>query len=80
MEWEQQAFYEASGGDRVSLMAMNDGHWAVHWAYAAPHSSAQLVSYDREQAIDVFFSARNQAENREGLKYDSRSAWQGGSV
>ncbi|MBL1104914.1 hypothetical protein JK361_09960 [Streptomyces sp. 5-8] len=80
MEWKQWAFYEATGGDRVSLLSWNDGHWAVCWAYAAPHSGMQLVSYDEGRAKEVFDTSREQAEAQEGLSFDSRAAWQNGSL
>ncbi|MEU8589426.1 hypothetical protein AB0C59_20855 [Streptomyces sp. NPDC048664] len=50
------------------------------WAYADPHCSMQVISFDPEQAQEVFTTARGQAETREGLRYDSRQEWQGSSL
>ncbi|QHA04589.1 hypothetical protein GQF42_15980 [Streptomyces broussonetiae] len=80
LEWNQQAYYETAGGDRVGLLAMNDGHAAVCWAYAYPHSGMQLVSYDPERAQEVFEGSRARSEREGGLSYDSRTAWTQGSV
>ncbi|MES9519757.1 hypothetical protein [Streptomyces capoamus] len=80
MEWEQKAYFETAGGDRAGLLAMNDGHWTVCWAYASPHSGMQMVSYDPERGEEVFKTARDQARTREGLAFDSRTAWQNGSL
>ncbi|WP_216586838.1 hypothetical protein [Streptomyces brasiliscabiei] len=80
LEWTQKAYYEAGGGDRVGLLALDDGHWAVAWAYADPHCSMQVISFDPERAQEVFSTAREQAERREGLRYDSREQWQGSSL
>ncbi|MFF9394222.1 hypothetical protein [Streptomyces griseoluteus] len=59
---------------------MNDGHAAVCWAYGYPHSGMQLVSYEPERAEEVFKTTREQAEAKGGLTFDSRIAWQNGSV
>ncbi|MFJ8507736.1 hypothetical protein [Streptomyces avermitilis] len=80
LEWNSKAYYEASGGDRVGLLSLDDGHSAVVWAYADPHCSMQVISFDPDKALEVFEISRNGAENREGLRYDSRQAWDGGSV
>ncbi|MDW4902904.1 hypothetical protein RB625_31265 [Streptomyces californicus] len=40
----------------------------------------QLVSYDPERAQEVFQATRNRYEGREGLIFDSRTAWQDGSL
>ncbi|ROP53308.1 hypothetical protein EDD94_2811 [Streptomyces sp. PanSC9] len=80
MEWKQWAYFEAAGGDRVSLLSWDDSHWAVCWAYTAPHSGMQLVSYDEGRAQEVFAASRKGAEANEGLAFDSRTAWQNGSL
>ncbi|MFD9618474.1 hypothetical protein ACFWB2_14560 [Streptomyces virginiae] len=79
MEWECKAQFEAGGGDRVGLLALDSGHWGVVWAYAPTHGM-QLVSYDPERAREVFEVTRNRYEGREGLSFDSRTAWQSGSI
>ncbi|MFG2380592.1 hypothetical protein [Streptomyces avermitilis] len=79
MDWALQAQFEGTGGDRVALFSLDNGHWAVSWAYGAPHGP-QLVSYDPERAKDVFDTTRRQYDEREGLGYDSRTAWQNGSL
>ncbi|MFJ9353727.1 hypothetical protein [Streptomyces mirabilis] len=80
MEWNQKSFFEAAGGDRVALLSWDDGHWAVCWAYADPHSGMQLVSYDQGRATQVFKASRERSEREGALTYDSRQAWDGGSV
>ncbi|MDC2953356.1 hypothetical protein PO587_02680 [Streptomyces gilvifuscus] len=80
LEWAQRAYYETAAGDRVGLLALDDGHWAVCWAYAYPHSGMQMVSYDPERGQEVFRAAREQAEGKGGLSVDSRTAWNGGSL
>ncbi|KAA0924273.1 hypothetical protein [Streptomyces apricus] len=80
LEWAQRAYYESNGGDRVGLLALDDGHSAVVWAYAAPHSGMQLLSVDPERAQEVFETARTQAETSEGLRFDSRQEWMGSSL
>jgi len=79
MEWVLKAQFEAGGGDRVGLFALDDGHWAVCWAYALPHTM-QLTSCDPEQARHFFDTTRRSYEEREGLTFDSRTAWQNGSL
>ncbi|MCX4608696.1 hypothetical protein [Streptomyces mirabilis] len=80
LEWTQKAYYEAGGGDRVGLLTLDDGHWAVVWAYTDPHCSMQVTSFDPERAQEVFNTSRNGAEKREGLRYDSRQEWHGSSL
>lgn len=80
MEWDVKAFYDANEGDRVGLLALDDGHWAVVWAYADPHCEVQMISFDPEQAQHVFDTSRRGAEERAGLRYDSRQEWQGSSL
>lgn len=77
MEWDQVGHYQTADGDRVSLLRM-EGQWAVCWAYGYPHEGVQLVSYGEAgpQAIDVFVQSR---ENKK-LMFDSRTAWQSGSI
>ncbi|MEV6436288.1 hypothetical protein [Streptomyces anulatus] len=79
MDWAPLAQFEGVRGDRVALFSLDDGHWAVSWAYGQPHGP-QLVSYAPGQAQDVFSTTRRQYEEREGLSYDSRVQWQGGSL
>ncbi|WP_260148378.1 hypothetical protein [Streptomyces sp. PanSC9] len=40
----------------------------------------QLVSYDEGRAQEVFAASRKGAEANEGLAFDSRTAWQNGSL
>ncbi|MFE6627378.1 hypothetical protein ACFVNB_09040 [Streptomyces rochei] len=80
MEWEEKAHYETGEGDRVGLLALDDGHWAVCWSYADPNFSIQMISFDPERAQEVFTTARDQAQGREGLRYDSRQEWMGSSL
>ncbi|WP_327131986.1 hypothetical protein OG311_13425 [Streptomyces sp. NBC_01343] len=63
----------------MGLFALDSGHWGVVWAYA-PTRGTQLVSYDPERAREVFEVTRNRYEDREGLSFDSRTAWQSGSI
>ncbi|MFE7029478.1 hypothetical protein ACFU9Y_04145 [Streptomyces sp. NPDC057621] len=79
MEWDLKAQFEGGGGDRVGLLAMNDGHWAICWAYAPSHGM-QLVSYDAEHAQEIFDATRRHYELNGGLRYDSRTEWQKGSL
>ncbi|MFJ3665040.1 hypothetical protein ACIPSE_01150 [Streptomyces sp. NPDC090106] len=79
MEWKCLAQFEGNGGDRVTLFALDDGHWAICWGYALPHSM-QLTSFDPEQGQATFDMTRRQYEGREGLAFDSRTAWQNGSL
>ncbi|WP_328683175.1 hypothetical protein [Streptomyces sp. NBC_00343] len=74
-----KAQFEAGGGDRVGLFALDDGHVGICWAYAPSHGM-QLVSYDPYQGQSLFDTTRRQYEEREGLTFDSRAAWQNGSV
>ncbi|MER6112398.1 hypothetical protein [Streptomyces hirsutus] len=80
LDWGQKAYYEASGGDRVGLLALDEGHWAVVWAYADPHCSMQVLSFAPDKAQEVFEESRKGAEQREGLRYDSRREWMGSSL
>jgi hypothetical protein len=79
MEWVLKAQFEAGGGDRVGLFALDDGHVGICWAYASSHGM-QLVSYDPERGQHLFDTTRRSYEEREGLTFDSRAAWQNGSV
>ncbi|MFD7858535.1 hypothetical protein ACFV6B_30285 [Streptomyces microflavus] len=79
MQWDLRGQFEAADGDRVGLFALDNGHWAVSWAYGAPHGP-QLVSYDPERAQEVFEATRSRYEGQGALRYDSRTAWQGGSL
>ncbi|MGW3734744.1 hypothetical protein [Streptomyces sp. NPDC005148] len=71
LTWVQLGFFEAGGGDRVALLKLDDGHWAVCWAYAAPQSNVQLVSLAPEQAEEIFLASRKRYEANEGLTADS---------
>lgn len=76
-EWDQLGHYQTADGDRVSLLKL-DGQWAICWAYAYPREGIQLVGFGEAgpAAIDAFITAR---ENRK-LMFDSRVAWQSGSI
>ncbi|MFI0939170.1 hypothetical protein [Streptomyces sp. NPDC021020] len=77
VEWDQAGHYQTADGDRVSLLRLG-GEWAVCWAYGYPHESLRLISYGEAMpaAIDAFVSSREGKQ----LMYDSRMAWQSGSV
>ncbi|WP_424570817.1 hypothetical protein [Streptomyces sp. CH-036] len=79
MDWALLAQFEGVGGDRAALFSLDDCHWAVCWAYGPPHGM-QLVSYAPERAQEVFATTRNRYEGQGALRYDSRTAWQNGSL
>lgn len=75
MEWALRGHYETEGGDRVSLLEL-DGSWAVCWSYGYPHNGTQLVPYEPAAAVDAFVLSRE----GKSLVFDSRNAWQDGSL
>jgi hypothetical protein len=76
-EWAQKAHYETASGDRVTLLRL-DSEWAISWSYGYPNEGLQLIHFGGAgpEAIDTFVQSR---ENKK-LMYDSREAWQTGSV
>ncbi|MET9222222.1 hypothetical protein ABZX65_26125 [Streptomyces sp. NPDC003300] len=43
-EFDEQAHYEITDGDRVSLLRLDD-EWMVLWSYANPHHNTQLIHF-----------------------------------
>jgi hypothetical protein len=74
-QFEQQAHYETSDGDRISLLRLGN-EWVVCWSYGFPHST-QIVHFGSAgpQAIDVFVQSRHSREQQEPLTFDSRTEW-----
>ncbi|WP_405459779.1 hypothetical protein OG786_21110 [Streptomyces sp. NBC_00101] len=77
MEWDQKGHYETEGGDRVSLLELN-GVWSLAWSYGWPHCGLQVIDFggDGGRAAATFTASRE----GKALTFDSREAWQGGSV
>ncbi|MEU1366616.1 hypothetical protein ABZ454_10825 [Streptomyces sp. NPDC005803] len=77
MEWEQKGHYETESGDRVTVLELG-GSWKLAWSYGWPHCGLQLIDFgtDGGRAVTTFTSSRE----GKALTFDSREAWQNGSV
>ncbi|MET7347432.1 hypothetical protein [Streptomyces mirabilis] len=76
-DWRTPGHYETDGGDRVTLL-MRGNEWAIAWSYGWPHCGLQVVPYGESgpEAIEAFQTSRE----GKTLVFDSREAWQNGSV
>jgi hypothetical protein len=80
-EFDEQAHYETTDGDRVSLLRPDD-EWMVLWSYANPHHNTQLIHFGSagSEAIDTFVQSRHSRSQDEPLAFDSRTERVRGSI